>query len=113
MAEIGRNPDPVHCNVVSNRNDGTAGVRPGWRSFVMNVLRGVACALSALWLLMFHVGALSQAYFRVPFPMKMADTFMGIVATLVMLLCLRGRWKYGIGLPFAILVLWSLWLYWI
>jgi len=113
MAQTDRNSTSVQPDVMPrNRGCSAGGDRMGHVFSWTRVLRGIGCTLSALWLMMFHIGTLNQAPFRVPFRVKMSATVVAVFAVAVMVLCLRGSWRIWVGLPFALGASWSLWLYW-
>jgi hypothetical protein len=64
-----------------------------------------------LWLLSFHVYVFTQAKFRVSLQAKIDVAMTGAIAIFVVLLCLRGPWRYALGLPFTIVVVWTVWAY--
>jgi len=113
MARAGCKSNSVQPDVTPENCEGSGGGGRMGRMFsCTRVLRGIGCTLSALWLVMFHIGTLNQAPFRVPFRVKMSATVIAIFAVVVMVLCLRGWWRFWVGLLFAMATLWSLWLYW-
>jgi hypothetical protein len=76
-------------------------------------LRGVGVGLSLIWFVLFHVGIISQAPFRVPVRMKVRVTVITVLAMTTLVLCLRGRSRIVIGclmMLFAVLSLWGYWM---
>jgi len=61
---------------------------------------------------MHHVSVISAAPLRVPLRAKLITTTMGGVAVILMFLSVRGWAVYLLGLPFLLVVVWSVWLIW-
>jgi len=82
--------------------------KQGYRRFSWRrSLRLLGTVLSTLWLVMHHVSQI-DAGFRISIESTVRIAIQGAIAIVVMLYCLRGWWRYALGLPFALCVLWSL-----
>jgi hypothetical protein len=75
------------------------------------ILRGIGCALSIFWLITVIVG-MNLAILHLPFGIRVAETVISGIAVAVLFVCLKGRWRYGLGLPYLTLAVLALWTYW-
>jgi hypothetical protein len=72
------------------------------------LLKGLACGLSIMWLVALNLGA-SEASFCISFRTRLVTIVITIAANLPILLSLRGRMVYLVGVPFFLLLVWILW----
>src|SRR4051794_2916160 len=90
--------DPILPKEVSQKARGTLEIdAPGLLFSWLRILRGVCVALSILWMVLFHVGIISQAPFRVPFRIKLLHTIITFTLVSMCFFCLRGRSRIVIG----------------
>jgi hypothetical protein len=75
-------------------------------------LRGVGVSLSLLWFVLFHVGIISQAPFRVPFRVRLGHTIITVLVVSIFVLCLRGLARTVLGWLMVLFAVWTLWGYW-
>lgn len=79
---------------------------------LVRIFRGLCIALSILWMVLFHVGIMTQASFRVPFRVKLIHSIITIISVIAVILCLRGRARVVLGWLMVFLAVWTLWGYW-
>lgn len=78
------------------------------------VLRGLVCAIAVSLVMLRHIdtGSIDKWMLPVPWRVKVSLTVESVVAVIIMLVCLRGRARWYLGIPFVILNAWSLWGFW-
>jgi hypothetical protein len=105
--------DPSLPKKLGQKPRGTLGLDAPGRLFCWKrALRGVGMGLSLLWFVLFHVGIISQAPFRVPVRVKVNVTIITVLAMATLVLCLRGRSRIVIGWLMTLFAIWTLLGYW-
>lgn len=79
---------------------------------LVRIFRGSCIALSILWMVLFHVGIISQAPFRVPFRVKLSNTIITVISVIMLIFCCRGRARVVLGWLMVLLAVLTLWGYW-
>ena len=76
------------------------------------VLRGLGIGLSLLWFVLIWIVIPGTSPRSPPYRVWLAHTLITILATTLLVLCLRGRSRIVIGSLATLLTIWWVWDYW-
>jgi hypothetical protein len=77
------------------------------------VCKGLVVGLSVCWLVLFYITGAAMDPWHTSVQRKAINTVITIVAVPPILLLLRGRCRYVPAALFLLVVVWTLWNYWI